>query len=93
MINMRENLIVLSPMRDSGSPPELPLRTWLIKGDLVHIVLHHIDETRISKGRGPCLNEIGIVTNAFRGGQKGEAKCKECLYVQRVEVADRIRRP
>lgn len=89
---MKENLIVFSHTRDGGSPPELPKRTWLIKGDLVHIDQHHIDETSLFKGRGPCLNEIGKVLNAFRGGKIGEAKCTECSYVQRVGVADRIRR-
>lgn len=94
MINLKENLIVFSPARESGYPPESsPQRSWLIKGDLVHIDQHHIDETSLYIGRGLCLNEIGKVTNAFKGGKIGEAKCTECLYVQKVVEADRIRRP
>lgn len=90
---MRESLKVLSPVRENGSLLEsTPKRTRLINGNLVHLSQHRLDETPIYKGRGPCLNEIGIVTNAFRGGQEGDAKCTECSYVQRVGVADRIRR-
>lgn len=91
---MIERLIVFSPARDSGAMPELPERTWFIRGDLVKIDPHkHVYKLGL-ESKSDCPNTIGKVYFIYGGGKLGDAGCTErgCLYMQQVEFADRIRR-